>query len=489
MQSLVFPRNKSLGVNVLLVLQALGMIGFSMVFALLVLYCTSKLGMSDKTAYAINAAFNALVFAASVPGGYLAEKFLGFRYATSVSILISALGLFLMAIPSAGFLYVGLSFFIIGQGMVVPCLFVLLGRLYEKGDPNREKGFMLSYIGMNLGSFIASSISGSLTDSIGYHGTFFLSGIVTLLTWPIFVVFQQQFKLTSSAETVVTPKISKSSRNYGLLITAFTVAVTVCFMCFSAVGDALLVFLGIVAFAYMFYLAWQLPEMQRKKMLVFIALNIIGIAFWALYSLSPSALTLFMDRNVNRHFLQWMIPTANLQGLNPFFIITIGPLMKYVWSYFSRNNQEISTSLKFALGVIFMGIGYLVLVSGIYCHQVNGDVNLSWIVLSYFFQTIGELMVGPIGYAMVGELVPPQLEGLMMGMWQLSTGVAGALSDYLAKLTVTPSGSLSPLLTNAAYSHAFTWFGLSTVLVGAFSLLFVPKLNQISIGESVLVES
>ena len=466
------PAKHPKGVFPLFFIQLLGMIGFSMIYSLIVLYATHKLGFTDNSAYTICAAFNALAFATSVPGGYLAEKYLGFNYATMLSIIIGSLGLFLIAIPSITTLYIGLGFFIMGTGMIIPCLYVLLGGLYEKNDTRRENGFVLSYIGMNAGSFLASAISGSVAQSAGYPIAFLIGAATTLLMIPIFLLYKSVWQKTA-------PEKSKA---HGLIYTGLFIIIIILLIKFAAICNALLLLLGVVSVIFVIKVALTEQEDARNKLLIFILLICISTVFWTLYSLAPSALTIFTERNIDRHFMHWLIPTANLSCLNPFFIITIGPLLRYLWLLLKKWHITITTPMKFGLGILLMGIGYEVLVAGIYGHNAAGYIALFWLVFSYFLQTVGELLVGPIGYAMVGELSPAKKEGIMMGIWQLSCGVAGALSEYLAKFTSTGNHITNPLVTNATYSHAFGLFGSITIAVGIFTIVIAPLLHKIMLG-------
>ncbi len=213
--------------------------------------------------------------------------------------------------------------------------------------------------------------------------------------------------------------------------------------------------------------------------MVFWILLVVGVMFWALYMLAPSALNIFVDRNVNRTILGHVIPTVTVQSLNPFFIMTLGPLLSLFWLHSTKHKLLFSAPAKFALGILLMGVGYLVIVPGIMSASTAGMVAIVWIVLSYLLQTVGELFVGPVGFAMVGDLVPPRMEGVMMGVWQLSTGVAGALSDYLANLTVAPENVTQPVQTNPIFAHSFLQFGLMAVGVGLLTMLMTPKLAKI----------
>ena len=221
----------------------------------------------------------------------------------------------------------------------------------------------------------------------------------------------------------------------------------------------------------------QKTAAARRKLFVFLFLNIAALAFWALYLLAPTVLPLFTERNVDRHFFSWMIPTASFSSLNPFFIITIGPLLSYLWLHLTKNNVNVSTPAKFAVGLVLMGAGYLVLTPGIHFHNAMGLVLMFWLVIAYFFQTVGELFLSPIGLSMVGSLCPREHEGLMMGVWQLTTGISGVFTEYLSRMVDTSKG-ISPAVTNPLYSHMFSRCGSVTVVVGIITFLMVPWLKR-----------
>jgi proton-dependent oligopeptide transporter, POT family len=470
------------GAYALFFLQLLAMVGFSMIYSLIVLYATNKLGFHDHSAYAISAAFNALSFATSVPGGYIAEKYLGFRFSTTVSLVLCTVGLTLVIFPLLPLLYLGMGIFIFGTGMMIPCFYVLLGRLYEKKDLKRDHGFMLSYIGMNVGGFLASSMSGTIVHLTSYSIAFLIGAIASAATLPLFFAYAPIFKPRQRDKQIIDNsdvEHNKSARKIGWLLVFAGIALTTVFLIFAKISNALLLILGVASIIFIAKIAFGEKKVVRNKLLVFLLLTVLSVIFWTLYSLTPSALTLFAERNIDRHVFGWLIPTANLSGLNPFFIITVGPLLSMTWSQLKKRRIEVSTPVKFAMGIILMGLGFLVLSFGITFHSAAGFTALIWLVFSYFLQTTGELLLGPIGYAMVGDLAPANKIGLMMGIWQLACGVGGALSQYFASWASPGNRVTNPLLTNARYSHSFLTFGLITIGVGLFTVTIAPRLQKV----------
>lgn len=477
---MIAKQKQPLGSWVMFFMQMISFVGFMTVFSLLALYCTNKLGLADPVTYGITGAFNALAFATSVPTAIIAERFLGFRFASFTSIVICTIGLLIMMLQTALSLYIGLGAFILGTGMMVPCFFVLLGRLYTQNDAYREWGFTLSYIGMNVGGFFTAIAAGYVSQYLGYDTAFLIGAVATALLLPIFYCARNLYPEKSDATHSI--NITMKKRQFGLLLTGLSVLATIILVYFYAVCNSLLLLLGVACVIFMVKMAYSAKTAKEKRnLLIYAVLIIVSVMFWTLYSLAPSALTIFTERNVNRNIFSHIIPAADFSSLNNFFIFSVGPLLSIFWIKLQKKGKGISTATKIATGVLLMGIGYLVLVAGIANSGVTtGLMAVSWLVLSYFFQTVGELMVGPVNYAMVGEFIPAKLEGTMMGISQLSTGVGGALSVYFADYTSNSDKITSPLATNAVYSHAFLVFGILTVSVAlvAYVIAFYVKKSQ-----------
>lgn len=232
-----YPR----GVFVMATIQLLMMIGFMMIFALLVLYLTKELHFSNDQAYNLNAAYNALIFATPVLGGFLGAKYFGYRFAIIISSILSILGLITLSFPGTEAMYLGLSLFICGTGISVPCMYVLLGRLYHKDDSRRDSGFTVSYIGMNVGAFIASFSSGFIEQKFGFHLAFLLCAFTSFLMLMLFIACQKLFtKQANSATTDVStpkPQLGKSQRLQGILFVALAIPVVILLLKHSMIAN------------------------------------------------------------------------------------------------------------------------------------------------------------------------------------------------------------------------------------------------------------
>ena len=237
--------------------------------------------------------------------------------------------------------------------------------------------------------------------------------------------------------------------------------------------------LGVFAMVLVIIIALMQPRVERNRMLAFAILTVVSVAFWALYMISINCLPIFSERNVQRHIFDFVIPASSISSLNSLVVITLGSALSVLWLKLSKRGGDLSIPVKFAFALMQMGFGYLLLTIGIHDASSAGLVSLVWIALSYLFQTSGELFIAPIGTSMVGLLVPKRFEGLMLGVWAFSTGVAAALSGYLASGFSFDKGHQSPLITNPVYGHYFTQFGLITLIIGAVLFLISPAITRL----------
>ena len=225
--------------------------------------------------------------------------------------------------------------------------------------------------------------------------------------------------------------------------------------------------------------SFDFSKKQRNQLLVCLLLTLLSVIFWLLYQQGAMSLNIYTEYNVQRHFIYWTIPTVVFQSCNPLFVILCGPLIGKLWTLLDRKGINPSTPAKFAVGIILMGTAFILFPLPILMKSSAGQINLWWIVLSYFVQSIGELFLSPVGLSMITELSPKQVAGLMMGVWYFATALANALAGFASTLTTLPSNQNDPLTTSSIYSHAFGELGLTAIIIGILTLALAPKLNKI----------
>jgi proton-dependent oligopeptide transporter, POT family len=454
-------------------------IGFGLINSLFVLYATQKLGLSQSHAYNLYASYNAMLFALPIIGGYTASK-LGFKKALSFGAALLIIGLLILTQQKIELFYVGLSFYASGIAFFVPSYLVLQSKLYSRNDDRRESGFTLSYVIMNMGFLIASVLGGYLSKHFSFQACFYTGAATTFLLLFYIMLGLPHIKAEASRSIVPTSGWSMSACLISLLLIAVLIMGPICFvtLSFASIGNAVLIaFMAMVFAIIVFYALRQKPE-DKRKLIAFVILAILSIGFWALYTLEPSLLTLFIKNSVDRTFFGATIPPSTFYGLDPFFILVLGSLFAWLWVRLRRKQKDPTLPTKFALSLFSMTAGFGCLALLLHVFGLAHKLSSFWVIFAYIFLTIGELLIGPIGQSMVGRLSPDRLEGVLMGTWQMTTGAAAAISGYLANWGAIPKAAHTLASQNAVYSHAFIKISATTLVMGLIALILIPVIKK-----------
>lgn len=442
--------------------------------ALLVLYLIQQLFQNLETsktvAYGIFAAYGSLVYASPFIGGLIADKFLGHRKAVIWGAIMMAIGHFLMAIENEMFLYLALSFLIVGNGFFKPNMPIILSGLYEENDPRRDGGFTIYYMSVNLGAFFSPILCGIVGETYGWHYGFTIAGIGMLAGLFIFLKFGHiiDYHENINAETGeksleyrplggVPDKESLAQKFCGLSKEIWIYALCV----ISTFGIALLVKhyeimsyvifpLSLAILGFIFVIALRSEKVERDRLFVILILLLFITLFWTFFEQAGSSLTLYASENVNRNFFGSVIPASLFQSVNPMFILIFASPLSILWMQLAQRKKEPSTPIKFAMGILLLSIGFLLLglaprfLSFETIAENNTMLKIAavpaiFLVLSYMFQTLGELCLSPIGLSMVSRLAPPKIVGMVIGAWYLSSSLAFQVGGWIANLTTDES--------------------------------------------------
>ena len=410
--------------------------------ALLILYMTRQILYGDSQAYGIYAAYGALVYATPFIGGVIADQLLGYRKAIILGATLMAIGHFLMAIESSVFFYGALAFLIIGNGFFKPNISSMVGGLYKPGDPRRDGGFTIFYMGINLGAFMAPLACGLLGELLGWHYGFGLAGIGMVLGLIVFVKGQNRFEPTNGAppnpEKLTAQLIPGINRERLIYIASFLIAPLIGLlvwnyqlMTYVLTPFAVVVFIGLLIMSFTF------EKIERQRVWVILILAFFSITFWAFFEQAGSSITLFTANNVNREILGFVVPTSVFQSVNPLYIIIFAPIFASLWIALGKRNKEPNTTVKFALGIIQLGLGFGVFVLGAQMAGPDGMVALTFLLFGYLLHTTGELCISPVGLSMVTKLSPARIVSMVMGAWFLSFAMAQHVGGMIARLTST----------------------------------------------------
>ena len=433
---------------------------------LLILFMAAALvdggfGFDRSQASAIVGIYAASVYLASLPGGWVADRWLGLRRAIflGAALITSghlAVGLSGLAGPGAGkiFFFLGLILIVLGTGLLKPNISAIVGDLYPEGGARRDAGFSIFYMGINLGAFMGQIITGFLGETVGWHYGFGAAGIGMFFG---LVVFGRSAKHTlgpiggdlvrhpDPAVQASQERTIKRSLAVGLGVIALVFALAAngtITLDAQAIGQSftlVLVGLAVGFFAYVF-IAGGLSKDEMKRVGVIIVLFIFAAIFWAAFEQAPTSLNLFARDFTDRAVGSFTIPATWFQSINSLFIIIFAPLFAILWVGLAKRGFDFSSPTKFALGLLLAGIGFLLMIVAANKVVASGGTALVspwWLVASYFFQSIGELCLSPVGLSSMTKLAPRQYVGQMMGIWFL----AAALGNLIAGLV---GGNVDP---------------------------------------------
>lgn len=456
---------------------------------LLILYLTKTLMKSDDESYATYGAYTALVYAVTVLGGKIADQILGYRIAIILGGILMAIGEFLILGGNEFWLILGMAFIISGNGYFKANISSIVGKLYKEGDPRRDSGFTIFYIGVNLGAFLATTVVAEVGSRYGYDKGFLLAGIGMVLGSIIFVFGQKHYEgqgLPPNPDTLHKPLAGPLSRlHLTILGTLAAVPVFYLLLTNSQIVGYLLAATAIFVIYNLLSAGFSGGNVLRDRMIVLILLMFFNIVFWACFEQAGSSLTLFADRNIDRNVMGTEIGAATTQFFNPFFILIFGTIFSVMWVWLSRIGKNPNIPMKFGLGIVQLGLGYLVIYVGLPFVSPDFKMPLMTLALLYMLHTTGELFISPIGLSMVTKLAPANMTGTVMGAWFLSIAGANYVAALIAKLTGGEHGGSEPATAADSfntYVDIYTQMGLITVGIGLVLVLLSKPLNKLMHG-------
>ncbi len=469
------------GAGALFLIQIVATLSYSVLYSTLILYATNGLHLSDMYATSLTGSFIALNYFLHLLGGFLGGRYFSYRSLFCIAMFLQVLGCVLISIPTESSLLWGLASFLGGSGINVTCINCMVTQLFEPHDKRREAAFLWNYSGMNIGFFVGFAIGGYFHLQGNYRELFLLSGLGNLLAMTITLYNWKILKDRDTTFMEAASSVQKNARFIGIgIIVALVFALRFlmehtdfCNNLIIVIGSSMLVVLGMLSFR-------QHSSGARRKIWAYMILAVSSVTFWALYQLAPMGLNLFIDRNVDRHVFGILVAPQWIQNINTVVIILGGPILSVVFSRMREKGKNISIPLQFSVALLLIGIAFAILPLGISLADPQGYVAFGWIFACYMLQSLGELFISPIGYAMVGELAPVKLRGLMMGMWLMITGVAATLSDYFSKIALGTVKSSSPLVTNPSFSHTFGVLGWSAIGVSVLLFACIPLVSRLT---------
>ncbi|WP_419418829.1 peptide MFS transporter [Legionella sp. D16C41] len=463
------------GMTLLYCIQALSTFSYAVLYSSLSLYITKQLGFSDLICNSIVGLFLGFNYILHLLGGFIGGRYLSNRCLFLITTVIQTIGISFLASANQAYFFIGLSLFLIGCGLNSTCYNNILTERFQGEDNQRDKAFFLSYAAMNIGFFAGYIISGFYDYSNQYQQLFYIAITTNVLTL-IFIGFswaQIADKNTLlSAQKDPLQRYLKNSLGMVITLTLLPFLIT----CFNSsdFSNSLVVVISIIMLIIILILGQQQKIKENKqKIHAYLILTVSSILFWMIYYTGPMGVTLFIKNNVNRHLFGYELATQWILNINAIVIIIGAPLMSSLLMKLRSAKFTVSVTNQFIWSFIILSFSFFALAFSIKYANNQGYADINWIILHYITQALSELLIGPIGYAMIGKIVPIKLQGLLMGTWMMVSGVASSLSHYFSNLMVKTS-SIDPLVTNSDYFSVFNQLG-SWALLGAVCLYFISR--------------
>ncbi|MCH9661145.1 MAG: peptide MFS transporter [Bacteroidetes bacterium] len=404
--------------------------------AILVLYLVAEttgdnvgLGWTNGEALALYGWYTMLVYVASIPGGWIADKFLGQKKAVLYGGILLVAGHSILAVEQMWAFYTGLGLIIAGVGLLKPNISTMVGGLYQQGDIRRDKGFTIFYIGINVGAFLAALIVGYVGEVHGWHYGFGLAGIGMALGLLQYLAGQKHLKLVGN--------FLGTSEN-------------------QEEKDAL---------------KKPLTKIERDRVVVLFISFLLVIVFWGAFEQAGGLMNIYASEKTNRMLMGWEVPASWFQSLNAMFIIFLGTSVAAYWAMRKLKGKVSSSLFKMIVGLIIMGTGFFFMTAAAGQYESNGSSAMYWLVLAYLFHTVGELCISPVALSYITKLAPLKYASLMMGVYFAMTGFGNKLAGLLGEA----SESLGEYTI-------FTGIAVFCVAFGLLVMIFRKKLETLTHG-------
>lgn len=422
--------------------------------AVLVLFLVAKvstggLGLDDKTAVAIYGLYTASVYLAGLPGGWIADRLIGAQRAVLWGGAAITLGNTLLALSTTprGF-YLGLVVIVLGVGLLKPNVSAIVADLYPEGGARLDSGFTIFYIGINIGGFLGPLVVGEAQVLYGERAGFASAALFMALGVGQFLYTRRLLGgagAFSPPDAAIAGAVATRGRNWlqfwGAIVAACAVLAAVSYgwipldaVSLAKVITYLIGAMAVLYFLYYFFIA-DLTREERRRGVVLVVLFLGSALFWCGYEQAGSSLNLFAERYTDRT-IGWLghfdIPTSWFQSLDSFFIFIFAPILAWGWIALAKRNLNPSAPAKFALGVILMGSGFLVMAAASAIVAKGAHVLPYWLIMTYMLHTIGELCLSPVGLSYYTKLAPKRFVGQMMGIWFLGLSLGNLIASLIA---------------------------------------------------------
>src|ERR1044071_6343807 len=467
------------GTAALFFIQIFSTLGFAVLYSTLVLYATKHLQLSVKVATTLMGVFGAFNYGLHLFGGYLGGRFLSNRNLFVGSMAVQMIGCACIATGTLALFYLGLALFLTDSGLNVTCINMMLTQRFTPEDPRRETAFLWNYAGMNVGFFVGFSAAGYFQATQSYSSLFIFATLGNFVAIVLAALWWKTLADRNTPLLETSPKQFRLRQIAGIAILFGTVPV-VWIMLQRPGGTEIILkaICGAVALALIYLTVRHSDRREQRNMTAYLILTVGSLMFWSLYQMAPNGLMLFAVNNVNLMVGPVQIQPQWIQNINTVCIVLGGPVLASLFTSMRARGWRIDIPKQFAASLLLMASAFFILTLGIKLAGADGKSAFVWLFLNYVLQSIGELLIMPIGYAMIGKLAPRQYQGIMMGSWMLVTGLASLFAGDFSGMIPNPTGSTA-VVTNPGYAKLFTELGLGSLVVGIALVVLIPFLRKL----------
>jgi POT family proton-dependent oligopeptide transporter len=448
----------------------------------------------------------AFIYAMAFVGGMFADRIFGFRKSVFWGGILMAIGTFIMAIPGAFSFYLGISILIVGNGFFKPNISTMVGSLYKSNDSRRDAGFSLFYSGINIGALLSGLTIAYIGTSISWSLGFAIAGVCMLCGLALFIKTQKTLGpigLPPAPEKLAEKNKLGLTKNFSIYLLSllfipffflmiyypFDVDLTFIFGSEMIEGksspylaqfsDLFMISIAIIILIYLVYILSKVKKEEFGKLFVAIVLIIFSALFWSFFEQGGGSLNFFANGNVQSHGFNM---TSVNNSLNSFWVVVFAPIIGLIWVWLSRRKSEPNTIIKFGLGFIILGLGFLAFYWSKLYSNSNGLTPLWIFAFAYFVLSIGELCLSPIGLSMITKLSPARLTGMMMGTWFLASAYgqygAGLIGAALAQGDASEK-NISNYEKLIQYTDGYQIIGFISIIAGVGLIILYPFLKKL----------
>ncbi len=438
--------------------------------------------------------YTGLAYLLPIVGGWIADELLGTHRSMVVGGLVIALGHAVLAVSGIGSLAAsdlgmsvfvfGLALIVIGTGHFKPCVSVMVGQLYEPHDPRRDGAFTIFYMGINLGAFLSAFVCGTLGERVGWHWGFGSAAVGMLAGLALYVTFRERLLHGIGAPPAGRSNLSIPVALGGIAAAALFAILHHLGALASVVdlvsGRATVVLLAVAAVGWASWFVARLAPEERGPTITIFVFMLFNAVFWLAFEQAGSSLNLFTDLRTDRMLDGYEVPTTWFQSINAGLIFLLAPLFAAIWSWLGRRGRDPGQPVKIALGLFFLGLGYVFMV---WAGRIAADpvvkASLVFVVATYFWHTVGELCLSPTGLSYVTRAAPERYVSLLMGVWFVSTFLANLGGGLVAaRVEAIERGEIALPWHLGGQADFFMLFVVSSFAAAALMLVLTPWLRR-----------